>query len=98
MTDSMDNNVIVVEDLDKDFCDELAALPGGENIKRCFACGTCAAGPRIFTKKNCDGVVRKGLAGARRRLPFGETTCWKLRYIVLCALPDPAVRAVPLSA
>ncbi|MBN2442012.1 MAG: 4Fe-4S dicluster domain-containing protein [Spirochaetales bacterium] len=26
------------------FCDEVAAVPGGEHIRMCFSCGTCAAG------------------------------------------------------
>ena len=35
---------IIVESLDPGFCDEIASLPGGENIRKCFACGTCSAG------------------------------------------------------
>ncbi len=34
----------VVSQLDLRFRDEIADQPGGENIRRCFACGTCAAG------------------------------------------------------
>ena len=40
----MEKNAIVVNELDLNFRDEVASQPGGENIKRCFACGTCAAG------------------------------------------------------
>jgi len=34
---------IVLNELDAKFKYEVAAEPGGENIKRCFACGLCTA-------------------------------------------------------
>ncbi len=30
--------------LDPTFCDEVASQPGGEHVRRCYACGTCVAG------------------------------------------------------
>jgi glycolate oxidase iron-sulfur subunit len=35
---------ILPEELDARFKYDVAALPGGENIKRCFACGACSGG------------------------------------------------------
>jgi hypothetical protein len=32
------SDVIVVEDLDPGFRDEVASMPGGANITKCFAC------------------------------------------------------------
>ena len=59
---------IVVEDLDPSFRDEVASLPGGENIKKCFACGTCAAGcpvTNIDEEYNCRKIIRQVLFGMR---------------------------------
>ena len=60
MSDNNQIETIVVAGLDPDFCDEVAALPGGENIKKCFACGTCAAGcpvTNIDEEYNCRKIT-----------------------------------------
>ena len=44
MAETKESESIIVENLDPNFCDEVASLPGGEHIRRCFACGTCSAG------------------------------------------------------
>ena len=62
---------IVVEELDPDFRDEIASLPGGENIKRCFACGTCAAGcpeTNIDEEYNSRKIIRQILFGMREEV------------------------------
>jgi len=64
----MEDKVIVVEDLDKKFSDEVAMLPGGENIKKCFACGTCASGcpvTNIDEEYNSRKIIRQVLFGMR---------------------------------
>ena len=63
-----DTEKIVVEDLDPGFRDEVASLPGGGNIKKCFACGTCAAGcpvTNIDEEYNCRKIIRQVLFGMR---------------------------------
>ncbi len=63
MTDGGETDRVVVEDLDTSFCDEVASLPGGENIKKCFACGTCAAGcpvTNIDEEYNCRKIIVAG--------------------------------------
>ncbi len=60
--------VLNVNELDFSFRDEVASMPGGENIKRCFACGTCAAGcpiTEVDEEYNCRRLVRKILLGMR---------------------------------
>jgi heterodisulfide reductase subunit C len=37
------DNVIDISKMDPTFSREIAAEPGGEHIRRCFACGTCTA-------------------------------------------------------
>ena len=71
MSDSKQMDTIVVADLDPHFCDEVAALPGGENIKKCFACGTCAAGcpvTNIDDEYNCRKIIRQVLLGMREEV------------------------------
>jgi heterodisulfide reductase subunit C len=64
-------DVIVVNELDPSFRDEVAAMPGGGNITKCFACGTCAAGcpvTAIDEEYNCRTIIRKILFGMREEV------------------------------
>lgn len=73
---------IVVEDLDPGFRDEVASVPGGENIRKCFACGTCAAGcpvTNVDEKYNCRKIIRQVLLGLRAEV-LASPVIW------LCAL------------
>ena len=69
---------IVVNELDLNFAEEIAAQPGGENIKRCFACGTCAAGcpiTEIDEEYNCRRIIRQILLGMREEV-LSSPTIW----------------------
>lgn len=71
MTDKEETDKIVVEELDPTFCDDIASLPGGENIKRCYACGTCAAGcpvTNIDEEYNPRKIIRQVLFGMREEV------------------------------
>jgi heterodisulfide reductase subunit C len=62
---------IVVDNLDQSFRDEVASMPGGGNITKCFACGTCAAGcpvTNIDEGYNCRTIIRKILFGMREEV------------------------------
>jgi heterodisulfide reductase subunit C2 len=62
---------VIVEDLDPGFRDEVASMPGGANIKKCFACGTCAAGcpvTNIDEEYNCRTIIRKIQYGMREEV------------------------------
>jgi heterodisulfide reductase subunit C len=62
---------IVVEDLDPGFREEVASMPGGENITKCFQCGTCAAGcpvTSIDEHYNSRSIIRKILYGMREEV------------------------------
>jgi heterodisulfide reductase subunit C len=65
------SDAIVVEDLDQSFRDEVASMPGGANITKCFACGTCAAGCPVTSvdqEYNCRTIIRKILFGMREEV------------------------------
>lgn len=74
---------IVVEDLDPAFRDEVASLPGGENIMKCFACGTCAAGcpvTNIDEEYDCRKIIRQVLFGMREEV-LKSPVIW---FCVMC--------------
>lgn len=65
------SDVIIVEELDSTFREEVALMPGGANIKKCYACGTCAAGcpvTSIDEQYNCRTIIRKVLYGMRQEV------------------------------
>ena len=69
---------IVVNELDLNFAEEIASQPGGENIRRCFACGTCAAGcpiTEIDEEYNCRRIIRQILLGMREEV-LSSPTIW----------------------
>jgi heterodisulfide reductase subunit C len=54
--------------IDMNFVEEVASQPGGENIRRCFACGTCAAGcpvTDVDDTYNSRKIIRQILFGMR---------------------------------
>ena len=74
----MEEKAIVINELDLNFSEEIASQPGGENIKRCFACGTCAAGcpiTEIDEEYNCRRIIRQILLGMREEV-LSSPTIW----------------------
>jgi len=61
----------LITDLDPKFKYEVAAQPGGENIKCCFACGVCTAGcpvAEIDPEYNPRKIIRMVLLGMRKEV------------------------------
>ena len=68
-------NTIVIEECDAGFRDEVAAMPGGANIRKCYACGTCSAGcpvTSIDDTYNCRTIIRQILFGMREEVLKSE--------------------------
>jgi heterodisulfide reductase subunit C len=62
---------VIGNKLNPDFKYEVAALPGGENIKKCFACGTCTSGCPVFHVENQFNprkIIRMILLGMREQV------------------------------
>ncbi|MEJ5376096.1 MAG: 4Fe-4S dicluster domain-containing protein [bacterium] len=79
---------IAVEEssLDPGLADEVAAQPGGEGIRRCFACGTCTAGcpVRRFNERfNPRRIIRMVLLGMREQV-LGEPFVWLCASCFTC--------------
>ncbi len=76
-------DTIVVAELDTGFGDEVASVPGGENIRKCFACGTCAAGCPVTDVDDAYSsrrIIRQILLGMREEV-LSSQWIW---YCVLC--------------
>ncbi len=57
--------------LDPNFKFLIAAEPGGENIKRCFSCGTCTAGcpvREVTDRYNPRKIIRMALLGMKKEV------------------------------
>ncbi len=66
-----DSDAIIIEQCDPGFRDEVASMPGGVNITKCFACGTCSAGcpvTGIDETYNCRTIIRQILFGMREEV------------------------------
>jgi len=75
--------VVSVSDLDLSFCEEVASQPGGEHIRRCFACGTCAAGcpiTEVDPAYNPRKIIRQVLFGMRKEV-LSSPQIW---YCLVC--------------
>jgi heterodisulfide reductase subunit C len=67
--------------LDPNFRLLIAAEPGGENIKKCFSCGTCTAGcpvREVTDRYNPRKIIRMALLGMRKEVLSGQ-------FIWLCS-------------
>ena len=63
--------ILEVSKLDPTFCEELASQPGGEHVRRCFACGTCVAGcpvSEVAPEYSPRKIVRQILFGMREEV------------------------------
>jgi heterodisulfide reductase subunit C len=72
-----------VAKLDSTFCDEVAAQPGGEYVRRCFACGTCVAGcpvSEVAPEFSPRRIIRQILFGMREEL-LSSPVIW---YCLVC--------------
>jgi heterodisulfide reductase subunit C len=76
-------DAIQLDALDKSFCDEVEAMPGGENLRSCFACGTCAAGcpvTAVDEEYNCRTIIQQIRLGMRQEV-LGSPKLW---YCLMC--------------
>ena len=79
-----ESRVIRVSDLDPDFKNQVRSMPGGENLTRCFACGTCTAGcpvREIDERYNPRRIVSMVILGMKERVLESEfiwmcSTCY----------------------
>jgi len=59
------------ENLDPNFKFLIASEPGGENIKKCFSCGTCTAGcpvREVTDRYNPRRIIRMAILGMKKEV------------------------------
>ncbi len=82
---------IVIGELNLEFRDEIARHPGGENVRRCFACGTCAAGcpiTEIDPEFDCRRIIRQILFGMRDEV-LSSPVIWECLICYRCYVRCP---------
>lgn len=68
------NNIIYKQNINN-FSREISQIPGGEDIRKCFACGTCTISCPIFeinSDYNPRKIIRMALLGMREELLKSE--------------------------
>ncbi|MFC1504474.1 4Fe-4S dicluster domain-containing protein [Spirochaetota bacterium] len=82
---------IMSKDLDTQFKFDIAASAGGENIKLCFACGTCTAGcpvagidPEFDPRK----IIRQVLLGMKKEV-LSSPVIWRCVQCYSCTAKCP---------
>ena len=78
-------------DLDSRFKYDVAAYPGGENIKLCYACGTCTAGcpvAEVDTEFNPRKIIRQVLLGMRKEV-LSSPLIWRCVQCYSCTAKCP---------
>ncbi len=74
------------KNLDSRFKYDVTAHPGGENIKLCFACGTCTAGcpvSEIDSEFNPRKIIRQVLLGMRKQV-LSSPVIWRCVQCYSC--------------
>jgi heterodisulfide reductase subunit C2 len=86
-----ESECLQLNELDQTFCEEIASLPGGENIKKCFACGTCTAGCPVAAVEQSYSprkIIRQILFGMREEL-LRSPEIWYCQVCYRCSARCP---------
>jgi heterodisulfide reductase subunit C len=82
---------IEAQNLDPQFKYDVAAHPGGDNIKLCFACGTCTAGcpvSAVDPEYNPRRIIRQVLLGMRKEV-LCSPVIWRCVQCYSCSAKCP---------
>ena len=83
--------VIEAKNLDPQFKYDVAAHPGGDNIKLCFACGTCTAAcpvSAVDPEFNPRKIIREVLLGMRKEV-LSSPIIWRCVQCYACTAKCP---------
>lgn len=82
---------IETKNLDCQFKYDVAAHPGGENIKLCFSCGTCTAGcpvSEVDDEFDPRRIIRQVLLGMRKEV-LSSPVIWRCAQCYSCTAKCP---------
>lgn len=77
--------------IDSNFKFEVSAAPGGENVKLCFACGTCTAAcpvAAVDEEFNPRKIIRMVLLGMRKEV-LSSPVIWRCVQCYSCTAKCP---------
>ena len=77
----------MITKLDPKFKEEVTKIPGGQNLKRCFQCGTCNVGcpvREIEEKYNPRKIIRMTVLGMKERV-LSSDFIWLCSACYTCA-------------
>ncbi|MDP7423759.1 MAG: 4Fe-4S dicluster domain-containing protein [bacterium] len=83
--------VVEVSELDPEFKYEIMKQPGGENITRCFTCGTCPAGcpvTNVDCQYNPKRIIRMIVLGMRHEV-LSSPLIWLCELCYRCSAHCP---------
>jgi len=87
------------KNLEPKFKYDVADHPGGDNIKLCFACGTCTAGcpvSAVDSEYNPRKIIRQVLLGMRKEVLSSEVI-WRCVQCYSCTAKCPQNRNQSIS-
>ncbi|MHC4081392.1 MAG: 4Fe-4S dicluster domain-containing protein [Planctomycetota bacterium] len=78
------------EELEPDFCEEIAALPGGEGLHRCMQCGTCSSTcpMSIYMDHTPRQIIAMTRAGFKDEV-LASNTIWLCASCYSCTVDCP---------
>ncbi len=82
---------VMISKTDSNFKYEIASQPGGENIKKCFSCGTCTGGCPVFRVEdgyNPRKIIRMILLGMRKEV-LSSKMIWLCARCYACTANCP---------
>jgi heterodisulfide reductase subunit C2 len=83
--------IVIDASQDTQFKNEIASRPGGENVRKCFACGTCTAGCPAFQadhEYNPRRIIRMILLGMRKEV-LSSPAIWLCHQCYACSANCP---------
>ena len=80
-----------IKDTDPDFKNQVASMPGGENIRKCFSCGTCTGICPVFQVEeeyNPRKIIRMILLGMKKEV-LSSKMIWLCARCYACTAHCP---------
>ena len=86
----LQKEIVYEATLDHDFLDEIYALPGGHEIKKCIQCGTCSGScPTSYVMDHAPRKLFSLIRAGFRDEVLGSNTIWFCSSCYTCAVRCP---------
>jgi heterodisulfide reductase subunit C len=86
----LQKDIVYESTLDHDFLDEIYALPGGHEIKKCIQCGTCSGScPTSYVMDHAPRKIFSLIRAGFRDEVLSSNTIWFCSSCYTCAVRCP---------